>query len=54
MKIIYKDGTVVEAEESIELEEYTIEELKEKVFAGEIKDSKTVAGILAYAVKYGN
>ena len=41
-------------EESIELEEYTIEELKGKVFAGEIKDSKTVAGILAYAVKYGN
>ena len=41
-------------EESIELEEYTIEELKEKVFAGEIKDSKTVAGILAYAVKYGD
>lgn len=41
-------------EESIELEEYTIEELKEKVFTGEIKDSKTVAGILAYAVKYGN
>lgn len=39
-------------EESIELEEYTIEELKEKVFAGEIMDSKTVAGILAYTVKY--
>ena len=41
-------------EESIELEEYTIEELKEKIFAGEIMDSKTVAGLLAYAVKYSN
>lgn len=41
-------------EESIELEEYTVEELKEKIFDGEIMDSKTVAGILAYAVKYGN
>ncbi len=41
-------------EESIELEEYTMEELKKMVFSGEIKDSKTVAGILAYAVKYGN
>ena len=38
-------------EESIELEEYTIEELKEMIFKGEIKDSKTVAGLLAYAVK---
>ena len=39
-------------EESIELEEYTLEELKEMIFKGEITDSKTVAGILAYAVKY--
>lgn len=38
-------------EESIELEEYTIEELKEKIFKGEITDSKTVAGLLAYIVK---
>ena len=39
-------------EESIELEEYTIEELKELIFKGIIKDSKTVAGLLAYALKY--
>ena len=39
-------------EESIELEEYTLDELKQKIFTGEIMDSKTVAGILAYAVKY--
>lgn len=39
-------------EESIELEEYTIAELKELIFKGEIMDGKTVAGILAYAVRY--
>ena len=39
-------------EESIELQTYTLDELKEKIFSGEITDSKTVAGILAYAVKY--
>lgn len=38
-------------EEAIELEEYTIEELKEKIFKGEITDSKTVAGLMAYIVK---
>ena len=42
----------LDEEESIELEEYTMEELKEKIFKGEIQDSKTVAGLLAYAVKY--
>lgn len=42
----------LDEEESIELEEYTIDELKEKIFKGEIQDSKTVAGLLAYAVKY--
>lgn len=39
-------------EESIEVEEHTLDELKEMIFRGEIMDSKTVAGILAYAVKY--
>lgn len=38
-------------EESIELEEHTIEELVALIFQGEIKDSKTVAGLMAYAVK---
>lgn len=39
-------------EESIELEVYTIEELKTLIFEGKITDSKTVAGLLAYAAKY--
>jgi len=42
----------LDEEESIELEEYTIEELKEMIFRGEIEDSKTVAALLAYALKY--
>lgn len=32
---------------------YTVEELTEKIYAGEIEDSKTVAAILAYKDKYG-
>ncbi len=39
-------------EESIVLETYTISELKDKIFSGEITDSKTVAALLAYAAKY--
>lgn len=39
-------------EEDIELAEYTLTELKEMIFKGEITDSKTVVGILAYALKY--
>ena len=32
---------------------YTIEELKGKIFSGEIEDAKTVSSLMAYAVKYG-
>ncbi len=39
-------------EESIEVEEYTIEELREKIFRGEIEDSKTVSALMAYMVRY--
>lgn len=42
----------LDEEESIELEIYTAEELKEKIFKGEIEDSKTVAALMAYFVKY--
>ena len=43
----------LDADESIDLVPCTLADLKEKIFAGEIEDSKTVAAILAYAVKYG-
>lgn len=42
----------LDEEESIELEEYTIEELKQMIFEEKIQDSKTVAALMAYAVKY--
>ena len=42
----------LDEEESIELMEFTIDELKEMIFRGEIEDSKTVAALLAYAMKY--
>lgn len=42
----------LDAEESIELEAYTVDELKDKIFKGEIEDSKTVAALMAYFVKY--
>lgn len=38
--------------EFVEVRSYTIEELIEKIFTGEIEDGKTIAAIMAYAVKY--
>ena len=38
--------------EFVEVEEYTIEELVEKVYNAEIQDAKTVSAILAYYNKY--
>ena len=43
----------LDEDEFIELKAYTLDELKEKIFAGEIEDSKTVSSLMAYAVKYG-
>ena len=44
----------LDEDEFINVETYTIEELAEKVFNREIADSKTVAAIMAYKVKYQN
>ncbi len=38
--------------ESIELEAYTVEELSQQIYRGEIQDAKTVAAIMAYKNKY--
>lgn len=43
----------LDEDEFIDLKAYTIEELKEKIFSGEIEDGKTVSSLLAYVVKYG-
>lgn len=46
-----KECQKLDAEESIEVEWYSLEELKQMIFAGKITDAKTVAGIMAYAAK---
>lgn len=38
--------------EFVNVEVYTIEELKDMIFSGKIEDSKTVAALLAYDTKY--
>ncbi|MDE6956567.1 MAG: NUDIX hydrolase, partial [Lachnospiraceae bacterium] len=42
----------LDEDEFIDVKECTVEELKEKIFKGEIEDSKTIASILAYDAKY--
>ena len=39
-------------DEFIDVEAYTVDELKQMIFDGIIQDSKTVAGVMAYIVKY--
>ena len=41
----------LDEDEFVEVEAYTVDELKEMIFAGRIRDSKTVSAILAYASK---
>lgn len=38
--------------EYVDVKAYTMEELKEMIFTGEIEDSKTIAALLAYESKY--
>lgn len=38
--------------EYVTVKAYTVDELKEKIYTGEIEDSKTIASVLAYADKY--
>lgn len=42
----------LDEDEFIDLKAYTIEELKEKIFSGEIEDGKTISSLLAYDAKY--
>ncbi len=41
----------LDEDESIDVEAYTMAELKEKIFSGEIEDSKTIASLMSYAVR---
>lgn len=42
----------LDEDEYIDVKAYTLAELKEKIFRGEIEDSKTIASLLAYESKY--
>lgn len=42
----------LDEDEFINVEAYTVDELKQMIFAGRIQDSKTICGILAYATKH--
>ena len=44
------EGQLLDEAEEIRLEAFTLEDLLVRIFRGEIRDGKTVAGILAYAV----
>ena len=53
-KMLSLKTTVAFCNEFIEVRAYDPEELLEKIYAGVIQDSKTVAGILAYCYRYRN
>ncbi len=42
----------LDEDEFIDVEAYTVEELKEMIFSGELQDTKTISAILAYDAKY--
>lgn len=42
----------LDEDEYVEVEAYTLEELKEMIFTGKIEDSKTIASLMAYESKY--
>ena len=42
----------LDEDEYIDVYEFTLEELNEKIYAGEIQDSKTISAIMAYECKY--
>ena len=43
----------LDEDEFIDLKAYSLDDLKQKIFSGEIEDAKTVASLMAYAAKYG-
>lgn len=42
----------LDADEDINVEAYSVEEIIEKIYTAEIQDSKTISGIMAYVRKY--
>ena len=44
----------LDEDEYINVEAMTVDELCDKIFAGEIEDSKTISAIMSYRAKYGS
>ena len=44
----------LDEDEEINVEAWDVEELKKLIYAGKMTDGKTIAGIMAYADKFGN
>ena len=44
----------LDEDEYIKVEAMTVDELCDKIFAGEIEDSKTISAIMSYRAKYGS
>lgn len=44
----------LDEDEFVDVEAFTVEELKQMIFEGKIEDAKTMSGILAYDMKYLN
>jgi len=42
----------LDEDEFIDVEAWSLEELEQMIFAGTIRDAKTIAGLMAYKVKY--
>ena len=49
---LMKTAQKLDEDEFVEVEAYTVDELKNMIFEGVIQDSKTIAAILAYSTKY--
>ncbi|MDE7113228.1 MAG: NUDIX hydrolase, partial [Acetatifactor sp.] len=43
----------LDEDEYLNVEAWSVEDLMQMIFEGKIQDSKTICGILTYAVKYG-
>lgn len=51
-KGLTKGDQHLDEDEYVEVEAWSLEDLKKMIFEGVIQDSKTIVGILAYATKY--
>lgn len=51
---LIKSEQHLDEDESIDVEEWELDDLVDLIYKGELKDSKTVAAIIAYKNKYGS